>query len=124
MSPLAEESISSAEARELSREAVGIWKEIVGRGASNARAYGGPGSVCLVFNDVLTQSERTLIEVSGMVDHVREHRRALFETVRPRMIEAMAKAADAPVESVLYDIDPEQDNCAFTFVFARPGPSE
>ena len=59
-----------------------------------------------------------------MVDHVREHRRALFETVRPRMIEAMARAADAPVQSVLYDVDPEQDNCAFTFVFARPGLSE
>lgn len=123
MSPPPDETISSVEARELSREAVGIWKEIVGRGASHARAYGGPGSVCLVFHDVLTQSERTLMEV-GMDDHVRGHRRALFETVRPRMIEAMAKAADAPVESVLYDIDPEHDNCAFTFVFARQGPSE
>ena len=123
MSSPPDETISSVEARELSREAVGIWKEIVGRGASHARAYGGPGSVCLVFHDVLTQSERTLMEV-GMDDHVRGHRRALFETVRPRMIEAMAKAADAPVESVLYDIDPEHDNCAFTFVFARKDPSE
>lgn len=114
-----EGTVSAAEARDLARESVAIWKKMVGRGATYASAHGSPGSVSLVFREVLTRSEHLLVE-AGQPDLVRDQRRALFRAACDEMVAAMEKSSDTPVETLLYDIDPEHDTCAFTFVFARP----
>ncbi len=112
--PAADGSITPMEARALCKAAVELWKETTGRGAEHAVAYGTRESVTLVFRGILTKLEQGIPD-----DVVKQGRRALFDNARERLEATVESAAGTPIETVLYDVDPGHDSCAFTFIFAR-----
>ena len=112
--PASDGSITPLEARALCKTAVELWKETTGRGAEHAVAYGTGESVTMVFRGILTRIEQ------GTPDElVKQSRRALFENTREQLEAAVESAAGTPIETVLYDVDPAHDSCAFTFIFGR-----
>ena len=101
-------------------QAVGIWKEATGRGPDFAQAYAGNFAIGMVFRGVLTAVELKSVE-RGDIETVREMRRGIFQASRDELIKCVEAESHRKVATVLYDVSPEDDTSAFTFVLEPNG---
>jgi uncharacterized protein YbcI len=107
----------------IARAAVRLHRSHVGRGPMKARAFFRDSIVVVVLEDVLTQSERSLV-ASGRHDTVIRVREALLETMRADLIAAIETLTDRCVTALMSATHLEPDMAAEIFVLDRPVESE
>jgi len=103
----------------IARAAVKLHRSHVGRGPTRARAFFRDNIVVVVLEDVLAQSERTLV-ASGRHDTVVRLREALLETMRADLIAAIETLTDRRVTAFMSGTHLEPDMAAEIFVLDRP----
>jgi uncharacterized protein YbcI len=94
--------------RRISRGAVRLYKEYMGRGPTSARTHIAGDVVTCVLHDSMTKAETKLTE-EGRVGTVRDIRREFQHAMAGDLIELAGEIMDRPVASLLSDHDPEQD---------------
>jgi uncharacterized protein YbcI len=94
--------------RDLSRAMVALYKEYVGRGPTQARAYVEEDLITIVLQDTMTTAEKTLAEEEEK-DLVRGVRRVLQGKFREDAVEIVERLTGRDVKAFLSDhaIDPD-----------------
>jgi len=94
--------------RDLTRAMVALFKEYVGRGPTNARAYIDEDLVAVVLQDTMIKAEKTLAE-EGEEDLVRGVRRVFQGKFREDAVEIVENLTGRKVKAFLSDhaIDPD-----------------
>jgi uncharacterized protein YbcI len=94
--------------RDLSRAMVALYKEYVGRGPTQARAYVEEDLVTVVLQDTMTTAEKTLAEEDEK-DLVRGVRRVFQGKFREDAVEIVERLTGRDVKAFLSDhaIDPD-----------------
>jgi uncharacterized protein YbcI len=103
----------------IARAAVRLHRSHVGRGPTKARAFFRGNIVVVVLEEVLTQSERSLV-ASGRHDAVIRVREALLETMRADLIAAIETLTDRGVTALMSATHLEPDMAAEIFMLDRP----
>ena len=112
------EPIDAETCRAICREAAVVAKELTGRGPLSLKAFCSEMALVMIFRDHLTPLEQMLSgEASG---RVRAMRRAAFEGNWERLAEIVERLGDVKVETVLWDLEP-QDNVSAWFFVLEPG---
>jgi uncharacterized protein YbcI len=94
--------------RDLSRAMVALYKEYVGRGPTQARAYVEEDLIAVVLQDTMTTAERTLAQ-EDEEDLVRGVRRVFQGKFREDAVEIVERLTGRDVKAFLSDhaIDPD-----------------
>jgi uncharacterized protein YbcI len=103
----------------IARAAVRLHRSHVGRGPTKARAFFRDNIVVVVLEDVLTQSERSLV-ASGRHDTVIRVQEALLETMSADLIAAIETLTDRRVTAFMSATHLEPDMAGEIFVLDRP----
>jgi uncharacterized protein YbcI len=104
----------------LSRDIVGIYARLLGRGPTKARSYLHEDYGLCVLENVFTKGERTLI-AAGMADRALETRRSLQEAIDPELIRAVEGRTGRRVHACLGQVDVDADLAIEYFLFERAG---
>ena len=102
-------------AQSISTQMVQLIARYSGRGPTRARTTLNSNLVAVVFSDVMTKAEQTLTS-AGQVDDVRATRLRFQEIVRDEAREIVEVATGRSVQSVLADIDPENNTAVQVFI--------
>ena len=102
-------------AQSISSQMVQLFARYSGRGPTRARTTLNSNLVAVVFSDVMTKAEQTLTS-AGQVDDVRATRLRFQEIVRDEAREIVEVATGRSVQSVLADIDPENNTAVQVFI--------
>ena len=102
-------------AQSISTQMVQLIARYSGRGPTRARTTLNSNLVVVVFSDVMTKAEQTLT-AAGQVDDVRATRLRFQEIVRDEAREIVEVATGRSVQSVLADIDPENNTAVQVFI--------
>jgi uncharacterized protein YbcI len=88
----------------ISREIVGIYVEYYGRGPTKAKTTWRDDLVVCVLEDVFNRAERVLVD-GGRFEQVRINRQAFQDEIEPLFREAIERATDRRVETVLSQVN-------------------
>jgi uncharacterized protein YbcI len=102
-------------AQSISTQMVQLLARYSGRGPTRARTTLNTNLVAVVFSDVMTKAEHTLTS-AGQAADVRATRLRFQEIVRDEAREIVEVATGRSVQSVLADIDPENNTAVQVFV--------
>ncbi|MFN8113239.1 MAG: DUF2294 domain-containing protein [Solirubrobacterales bacterium] len=105
--------------REISRGMVGLFKEFVGRGPTDAHTFINDGLVTVLLRDTLTVAEKTLAE-GERAALVREVRRGFQGAMREKAIKLVQEQTGCRVEAFLSDNSVFPDYAVEVFVLDRP----
>ncbi|MEZ5157162.1 MAG: DUF2294 domain-containing protein [Solirubrobacterales bacterium] len=105
--------------REISRGMVGLFKEFVGRGPTDAHTYINDDVVVIILRDTLTLAEKSLAE-GDRAALVREVRRGFQGAMRERAIQLVQQQTGHKVKAFLSDNSVFPDYAAEVFVLDRP----
>lgn len=105
--------------REISRGMVGLFKEFVGRGPTDAQTFINDGLVMVLLRDTLTVAEKTLAE-GERAALVREVRRGFQGAMREKAIQLVQEQTGCRVEAFLSDNSVYPDYAIEVFVLERP----
>ena len=105
--------------REISRGMVGLFKEFVGRGPTDAQTFINDGIVVVLLRDTLTVAEKTLAE-GERAALVREVRRGFQGAMRQKAIQLVQEQTGCRVEAFLSDNSVFPDYAVEVFVLERP----
>ena len=105
--------------REISRGMVGLFKEYVGRGPTDAHTFVNDGVVMVLLRDTLTVAEKTLAD-GERAALVREVRRGFQGAMREKAVQLVQEQTGCKVEAFLSDNSVYPDYAAEIFVLGRP----
>ena len=105
--------------REISRGMVGLFKEFVGRGPTDAHTFINDGLVTVLLRDTLTVAEKTLAD-GERAALVREVRRGFQGAMREKAVELVQEQTGCKVEAFLSDNSVFPDYAVEVFVLDRP----
>jgi uncharacterized protein YbcI len=97
-----------------------MHREYYGRGATTVRTTIGRDHVITFLEDILTPSERTLVD-SGHVEPVRQTRLAFQVAMREEFIGTVEKATGRKVRAFLSQVHFDPDIAAEIFLFEPDG---
>jgi uncharacterized protein YbcI len=121
MSEVRDDEASSPQKR-ISRGVVGIYKEYMGRGPTNARTTITDELVITLCEDGLTKAERNLVE-AGDDDTVRSIRRKFQQAMSRDIMDLTEQVTGRPARSLLSDHDVVNDIAVETVVLDGPSRS-
>lgn len=98
---------------------VGLFKEFVGRGPTDAHTYINDDVVVIILRDTLTLAEKSLAE-GDRAALVREVRRGFQGAMRERAIQLVQQQTGHKVKAFLSDNSVFPDYAAEVFVLDRP----
>lgn len=101
----------------ISQAIVQLHAEHYGKGATQAKTYLWDNLVVTVLRDVLTTSERTLVE-AGKVELVRDVRNAFQTTMEPRFRAAVEQITGRRVITFMSQVHPCDEYGVEVFVLA------
>jgi uncharacterized protein YbcI len=107
----------------ISNRVVQLFAEYTGRGPTKARTVLSSALIAVILEDTLTKAERKLIE-KGQRRLVLETRRALQETMRNDLIEAVESISGRRVVAFLSDHQLEPDFAVESFVLDTQGQTK
>jgi len=119
MATIDQTSSAGNTSREISRAMVALYKEYVGRGPTNARAYVHDDLVVVVLQDTMIHAEKTLAE-EGEEDLVRGVRRVFQGKFRDDATSIVERLTRRKVLAFLSDHAIDEDVAAEVFVLV-PG---
>ena len=103
---------------EISNATVRIYKEMLGRGPTHARArFAGIDTLVVVLQDTMTVSERKLAAL-GEHDCLREQRLLVHRTVEDELREVVERILSRRTLALINGIDPRCDVAAEVFLLA------
>ena len=105
--------------REISRGMVGLFKEYIGRGPTDAWTHINDGVVVVLLRDTLTIAEKTLAE-DDRAALVREVRRNFQGTMREAACTLVQEQTGCKVSAFLSDNSVYPDYAVEVFVLDRP----
>jgi uncharacterized protein YbcI len=97
-----------------------MHREYYGRGATSVRTAIGRDHVATFLEDILTPSERTLVD-SGYVEPVRETRLAFQQAMREEFIGTVEKATGRKVRAFFSQVHFDPDIAAEIFLLEPDG---
>jgi len=106
--------------RQITRGMVGLYKEFIGRGPTDARTYIDGNFVATVLGDTLTKAERTLAD-DERPKSVREIRRQFQGALKKRACEIVTEATGREIDAFLSDHSIDPDYAIEIFVLADAG---
>ena len=106
--------------RQISRGMVGLYKEFIGRGPTDARTYIEGNVVASLLGDTLTKAERTLAD-DERPKSVREMRRQFQGALKQRACEIVTDATGREIDAFLSDHSIDPDYAIEVFVLADAG---
>jgi len=106
--------------RQISRGMVGLYKEFIGRGPTDARTYIEGNVVASLLGDTLTKAERSLAD-DERPKSVREMRRQFQGALKQRACEIVTEATGREIDAFLSDHSIEPDYAIEVFVLADAG---
>lgn len=106
----------------LSTAVVGVFRDYLGRGPTRARASIRDNVVVVVLEDTLTKAEKALVD-QGQVEATMQMRRALQETMRTSLTDAVTHLTGRQVIAFMSDNHPDPDYAAEVFVL-EPAPAQ
>jgi uncharacterized protein YbcI len=98
----------------ISRSAVRVYGDYLGRGAARAQAFFRRRTVVVVLRDTMTPGERSLVE-HGEPERAQQMRRLLHATMRADLVAAVEDLTGCSVAALLSDYDPASDLAAHLF---------
>lgn len=104
--------------RQISRGAVGLYKDCMGRGPVEARTTLTEASSSTICTGTLTKAEQRLVE-RGEGDVVRQMRRKFQEAMRADYVAMVERITDREGRSFLSDHDTETDTAIEVVTFAN-----
>jgi len=113
-----EEKADGNLARDIARAMVALYKEYVGRGPTQARAYIEPDVITVILQDTMTTAEKTLAE-EDEEDLVRGVRRVFQGKFREDAAEIAERLTGRKVRAFLSDHAIDPDIAAEIFVFEQ-----
>ena len=105
--------------REISRGMVGLFKEYVGRGPTDAHTFVNDGVVMVLLRDTLTVAEKTLAD-GERAALVREVWRGFQGAMREKAVQLVQEQTGCRVEAFLSDNSVYPDFAVEVFVLERP----
>jgi len=106
--------------RQISRGMVGLYKEFIGRGPTDARTYIEGNVVASLLGDTLTKAERSLAD-DERPKSVREMRRQFQGALKQRACDIVTEATGREIDAFLSDHSIEPDYAIEVFVLADAG---
>jgi uncharacterized protein YbcI len=100
---------------EITRAAVGVFRDYTGRGPTKARTFLNENLVHVLLEDTLTTAERRLAE-DGEEEFVLEMRRKFQRTMRDELVAAVEDLCGRNVVAFMSDSSIEPDMALETFV--------
>jgi uncharacterized protein YbcI len=102
------EASQSSPVREISRGAVAIAKEHIGRGPNKVRATIAGNMVTIIYEEGLSPAEKKLV-ADGDAEFVRLMRRRFQDAVRPEVVALVERALGRRARTFLSDHDVVND---------------
>lgn len=99
----------------ISNAVVGIFRDYLGRGPTKARTSIRDNVVLVVLEETLTKAEKVLVD-QGQAEAMMQMRRALQETMRETLTDAVTQFTARKVVAFMSDNHPDPDYAAEIFV--------
>jgi uncharacterized protein YbcI len=99
----------------ISREIVGLLKDLVGRGPTKSRTYIHEDCVIVLLREGHTRSEETMFAAGG-ARGVAQHRVDMSETIRAPLIEVVERQTGRKVVGFMSSSQQDPDLISFVFV--------
>ncbi len=99
----------------ISREIVGLLKNLIGRGPTKSRTYIHDDCVIVLLREGHTKSEKTMFEAGG-AQGVVHHRVEMSETIRAPLIEVVERHTTRRVVGFMSSSQQDPDLLSFVFV--------